>query len=185
MIALSRNLEKKKLEISQNFWRNQIVLSRNLEQTKVRTLSKLLKKSNRSLKESWTKKLKISQNFTISPPGSFSMLSMDPSRLNCWPPLAIRLRFGAPAVAGGIVVITLVMVVIRLLTKMMVDIMLTKMMVVISLVTKMMLVVETKGHHDFGYRDGNHHNRVFGDSDYNEMTNIRFWGRCWVIIGSK
>ena len=31
------------------------------------------------------------------------MLSMDPSRLNCWPPLAIRPRFGTPAVAeeGG------------------------------------------------------------------------------------
>ena len=27
------------------------------------------------------------------------MLSMDPSRLNCWPPLAIRPRFGTPAVA--------------------------------------------------------------------------------------
>ena len=62
--------------------------------------------------------------------------------------------------------------------------MVTKMMVV-TMVTKMMLAVETKGHHDFGYRDGNHpntikmviNNRVFEDSDYNEMTNIRFWGK--------
>ena len=71
-------------------------------------------------------------------------------------------------------VITIVMVVISLVTNMMVVIMVTKMMVV----TMMMLEVETKGHHDFGYRDGNHRNRVFGESDYNEMTNIRVWGRC-------
>ena len=92
-----------------------------------------------------------------------------------------------------IVVVTIVMVVIRLVTNIMVDIMVTNMMVVISLVTNMMVVimvtkmmvvtmmmleVETKGHHDFGYRDGNHRNRVFGESDYNEMTNIRVWGRC-------
>ena len=103
-----------------------------------------------------------------------------------------------------IVVITLVMVVIRLVTNMMVDIMVTNMMVDISLVanmmvdimvanmmvaislvtkmmvvvmvTKMMLVGETRGHHDFRYRNRNH--RVFGDSDYNDMTHIRFWGRC-------
>ena len=81
----------------------------------------------------------------------------------------------------------IVMVVIRLVTNMMVGIMVTKMMVVISLVTnmmvvtmvtKMMLAMETKGHHYFGYRDGNHRNRVFGDSDYNEMMNTKFWGRC-------
>ena len=74
-------------------------------------------------------------------------------------------------------VITFVMVVIRLVTNMMVDIMVTNMMVVISLVTSMMVVirvtnmmlVETKGHHDFGYRDGNHRNKIFGD----DVTIIR------------
>ena len=36
------------------------------------------------------------------PPDSFSLvslISMDPSRLNCCPPFAIRPRFGTPAVA--------------------------------------------------------------------------------------
>ena len=71
-----------------------------------------------------------------------------------------------------------------MVTKMMVVVRLVTNMMVVTMVTKMMLVVETKGHHDFGYRDGNHpntikmviNNRVFGDSDYNEMTHIRFWG---------
>ena len=40
-------------------------------------------------------------NFVWSPPpDSFSwLISMDPSRLNCCPPFAIRPRFGTPAVA--------------------------------------------------------------------------------------
>ena len=77
-----------------------------------------------------------------------------------------------------IVVVTIEIVVIRLVTNMMVDISLVTNMMVVTMVTKMMLALETKGHHYFGYRDGNHRNRVFGDSDYNEMTHIRFWGRC-------
>ena len=74
--------------------------------------------------------------------------------------------------------VTNMMVVIRLLTNMMVDISLVTNMMVVTMVTKMLLAMETKGHHYFGYRDGNHRNWVFGDSDYDEMMNTRFWGRC-------
>ena len=100
MIALSRNLEKKKLEISQNFWRNP-------------SESHLLARSQccQWIRRDWTVDL--------------------PWRSDCASAL--------PPLLVVIVVVTIVMFVISLVTKMMVDIVVTKMMVVISLVTNMMV----------------------------------------------